>query len=224
MLRWFGDPDLEKHLREDDYFARQDMDIDFRNTSAQMNKENIDLIDKFGNEINLITSACISPNLFSRLKSIRFKNYYGFIPLVDDPSAQKSITKDLYNLTKLGSLNTGGNVGCCAWVFCQFLGLSKKTGAIGFDYSYYDDVAFEETQTYSELTAYHEGDDLEKLFTFSKSRNGKIFFQDPTFYWYCDNFLTLLANSDQPLYNLTNAGLLYGQNVEHSTIKEFFNV
>ena len=95
MLRWFGDPNLEQHLEEDDYFVRQDMDVDFRKTNAKTNNDNIDLINRFGKEINLITSACISPNLFSRLKDIGFKNYFGFIPLVDNPTNEGSITRDL---------------------------------------------------------------------------------------------------------------------------------
>ena len=108
-------------------------------------------------------------------------------------------------------------------MFCEYIGNSKKTGAIGFDYGYYNDVPYSETQTYPELLEIAGAGDISNFFVSSLSPNGKEFYQDPTFYWYCDNFLNLAANSNRPLYNMTDAGLLYGQNIVECTIKGFFN-
>ena len=65
--------------------------------------------------------------------------------------------------------------------FCSIYSLSKKIGAIGFDYSYYDDTPFNETQTYLELSKLCKPSEIDKFFIFSKSVDGRKFFQDPTF-------------------------------------------
>lgn len=223
MLRWFGDPNFSEHMQDDDYFSRQDLDAEFRNTSLELNQENIQIVNKFGPSVSLIFSSCLAPSLYDRLIKINFKDYYGFTPLVDDPDHQKSLTRQLHQITELNCLNTGGNVGCCAWVFSEFIGLSKKIGAIGFDYSYYKGTPFHETQTYTELLTLCKPSEIDQFFIHSKSRDGREFFQDPTFYWYCDNFLSLLANSPNPLYNLSNAGLLYGNNIIAETISDFLD-
>ena len=223
MLRWFGDYELAKHIQDDDYFVRQDMDVDFRDTSLKKNEENIKIVNEYGPQISLICSACLAPSLLERLKDIKFREYYGFTPLVDNPDDEGSLTRTLYEITQMTCLNTGGNVGCCAWVFAQFIGLSKKIGAIGFDYSYYGDTPFNETQTYLELSKLCEPSEIDEFFIFSESLDGRKFFQDPTFYWYCDNFLSLLSNSPRPMYNLSNAGLLYGNNIVEGSITDFFD-
>ena len=165
----------------------------------------------------------IHPKLIIRLKQIKFKNYYGFVPLVDNPNDKESISRRLNNLTKLACLNTGGNVGCCAWIFAEYMGNSSKIGAIGYDYSYYSNVPYNETQTYNELVELAGSNSISNFFVSSKSIDGREFYQDPTFYWYCDNFLNLIAQCDRPLYNLTDAGLLYGQNVINSKVESFLD-
>jgi len=47
VVRWFGDPNYEENLDGDDYFSRQDLDIDFREDSLKNNIINIDLVNKF---------------------------------------------------------------------------------------------------------------------------------------------------------------------------------
>jgi hypothetical protein len=47
VVRWFGDPNYEENLDGDDYFSRQDLDIDLRENSLKNNIINIDLVNKF---------------------------------------------------------------------------------------------------------------------------------------------------------------------------------
>lgn len=221
-LRWFGDPNIEKHQFDDQYFNRQDLNMDFRNSDRSENDKNIKLVNKHGPEIDIIASTCLAPELYERLNEIKFKSIYGFNPLVDDPKSKGSLTKKLFETNNLTCINTGGNVGTTAWIFCQHILNVEKLGAIGFDYCYYWDTPFSETQTYTELCAYKGSTNIDEFFLWSESENGRKFYQDPTFYWYCDNFMGLLSASPKPLFNLSKAGLLYGENVKSSSLEEFF--
>lgn len=223
MLRWFGDPNLSEHSIDDDYFQRQDLDISFRNCSDEINQENIMLINKFGPNINLIAATTLASTLYERIFEIDFKNIYYFTPLVDNPVIKNSLTKNLFEITNISCMNTGGNVGSAAWVFTSFLAESRRTGAIGYDYSYYIDLPFEETQSYSELSLIAKNGDLTPYFVRGLAPDGREFYQDPTFYWYCDGLLELIAQSKNPLYNLTEAGLLYGENIISSNLSNFIN-
>ena len=46
VVRWFGDYNFENNQLNDDYFARQDLDVDFRNNSIEQNLNNIELVNK----------------------------------------------------------------------------------------------------------------------------------------------------------------------------------
>ena len=84
MVRWFGDPDFEKNMKNDDYFSRQDLDIDFRDNSIKQNGENIDLVNKYAKETKLIIASTSPSNMVRRSVDAGFDMYW-WVPLVDDP-------------------------------------------------------------------------------------------------------------------------------------------
>ena len=45
------------------------------------------------------------------------------------------------------------------------------------------------------------------------------FYTDPTYYWYRNNFLELLNNSESILYNCTGSGILFGDKIEVELFK-----
>ena len=102
MVRWFGDPDFEKNLEGDDYFARQDLDIDFRKNSIEENAKNIALVD--ANRTKLVICSTSPENVVARTSGF---DRYWFAPLVDNPF-EDGLTKAITTLTGLPALNTGG--------------------------------------------------------------------------------------------------------------------
>ena len=116
MTIWFGDPDLKKNLEGDDYFARQDLDIDFRNNSIEENLKNISLVNKYGKGKKLIICSTAPKNVVKRIIDVGFDSYW-WAPLVDNPEEPDSLTRKMVEETKLPAMNTGGTVGTAAWVF-----------------------------------------------------------------------------------------------------------
>ena len=57
MVRWFGDPQWEKNSARDDYFARQDLDVEFRRNAAARNQETIDLVNEHGPNTTVVVSS-----------------------------------------------------------------------------------------------------------------------------------------------------------------------
>ena len=54
VVRWFGDPFFGKNQVNDDYFARQDLDVDFRKNSIEQNLNNIELVNRYASKSKLI--------------------------------------------------------------------------------------------------------------------------------------------------------------------------
>jgi hypothetical protein len=153
-----------------------------------------------------------------------FKNYFWWTPIVDNPNNDGSITRNIHHITKKSAMNTGGNVGAASWIFANNILNCNNIGAIGMDYSYYEDTEFLNTQTYYELLEI-AGDkkDIHKFFKSKKGMHGKTFFQDPTYKWYCDNLKQIISKSTRPLYNCSDAGLLCGDNIIEISIEEYLN-
>ena len=126
------------------------MDIDFRENSLKINIINIDLINKFAPRTKLIIATTAHSSVVKRVKDSGFEMYW-WLPLVDDPDSNNSLTRKMYEETRLPALNTGGNVGTSAWVFAQFWLEVQKVAVIGMDLGYYKNLPYEMTQGYYEL-------------------------------------------------------------------------
>ncbi len=215
IVRWFGDPHFEKHSAEDDYFTRQDLDIEFRKHSIAHNKENIALVDHHAPKTKALVATSIAPTLLQRLLQAKFDLYW-WNPLVDNPDDIDSITKKLYSINKVPCMNTGGTVGTAAWVFAATRLNIKHIAVVGMDYGYYHDTPLTQTQTFYELIK-HVGTDMQIEDFFIKSKfplTGEEFYTDPTYYWYKQNFLELIREvSGVKTYNCTEGGTLQGDEI-----------
>jgi hypothetical protein len=98
MVRWFGDHEFEKNTENDDYFKRQDLDVDFRKNSIAQNKQHIELVNKHGHVTKAIVSSSCPCNVIGRLKEAKFDLYW-WNPLVDDPNLPGSKTRSLYMIS-----------------------------------------------------------------------------------------------------------------------------
>jgi len=224
MVRWFGDPDFEKNMQNDDYFSRQDLDIDFRDNSVKKNQENIDLVNKNAKKTKLIIASTSPSNMVRRSKEAGFDMYW-WLPLVDDPDQEDSLTKKMYQSSKLPAMNTGGNVGTAAWVFAQFWLNVEKVAVIGMDLGYKQDLPYRMTQTYYELLKIvgEKGLSSDYFPEFKNPLTSEIFYTDPTYFWYRKNIVDMINNTDSHLYNCTEGGILFGDNIECIRLSSFLN-
>jgi hypothetical protein len=192
---------------QDDYFERTMSDHGFR--QAQENKR---LVDE--NHTKLVIGCSASESVVERTKDF---NRYWFAPLVDDPTQEGSITRQIVEATSCVALNTGGTVGTGAWAFaCQIL-KSKNIAVVGMDFGYYSGTPLEQTQEWNMLK--HESD----VHDFYPVVNGHwgVGFTSPTYAWYLQNFLDLLDGDK--VVNCSGGGFLQGDNVHCCEIEEWIN-
>ncbi|MBI2027723.1 MAG: DUF115 domain-containing protein [Deltaproteobacteria bacterium] len=222
MVRWFGDPHFLEHIQNDDYFDRQDLNIEFRNNSLAQNEKNIALVNKLAPQTIAIVSTTTPENMRQRILEAQFPCFW-WNPLVDDPSHPKSLTRKLYDINPIPCLNTGGNVGTSAWVFaCEILKI-PKIALVGMDFGYYEETPFEQTQTYYELLAriprQEKISECFKYFKFPLTK--EIFYIDPPYYWYRNNFLDLFPLSKSETLNCTEGGTLFHEKMLCTHLESF---
>jgi hypothetical protein len=222
IVRWFGDPDIEENIKYDDYFARQDLDISFRENTIAQNQKHIELVNQYGYLTKTIIATTAPQNVVQRLKEAKADMYW-WNPLVDDPRNELSITRKLYDINKVLCMNTGGNVGTAAWVFANTILKIPRIGLVGMDLGYYADTPLVNTQRYHEFIE-HIGDaaQIDKCFkSFTFPLNEEKFIIDPTYYRYRRNFLELMEKSNGQNFNCTEGGTLFGSNVECVYLEDF---
>ncbi|MEQ8352761.1 MAG: DUF115 domain-containing protein [Leptospiraceae bacterium] len=221
IVRWFGDPDIEENSRGDDYFERQDLNIDFRLDKLGKNQSSIDLVNENAPRTTAIIATTVHSTVTNRLKQAGFDIYW-WHPLVDDPLREHSITKQMYDMRKLPCFNTGGTVGTAAWVFANSILGIENIGVTGMDYGYRSDTPIEETQTYYELMLHKDSREISDYFiNFTFPLNGKECYTDPTYYWYRENFLQLLNRQNNDIFNCSEAGTLFGDHVTCISLQDF---
>jgi len=222
IVRWFGDPEFAQNMAGDDFFERQDLDVEFRKNSETQNERHIQLVNEYGRRTQAIVSSSAPENIVARLKAAKFDIYW-WNPLVDDPNTAGSITRQLYEVNRLPCMNTGGTVGTAAWVFANSILKIPEVGLLGMDLGYYADTPREKTQTFYEL---HQqigpNDSIESCFMESIfPLTGQAFYIDPTYYWYRKNFLELYNLSNGRTYNCTEGGTLFADNLPCVTLDSF---
>jgi len=191
LVRWFGDPFFEENMDGDDYFSRQDLDIDFRNSSIKKNLENIELVNEYAHKSKLIIASTAPKNVVDRCMQAGFEMYW-WVPLVDDPDDDKSLTREMVEASGgTPAFNTGGNVGSAAWVFTRFWLECRRVAVIGMDLGYKHDLPYQMTQTYPELVQMFGEDPIDSRYfpVMENPLTGEKFYTDPTYYWYRKNLL-----------------------------------
>ena len=224
LIRWFGDPHFERSLAKDDYFSRQDLDVDARKNAIKRNLDDFELINRHAPRTKAIVASSAPENVVARIAEAGFETYW-FHPLVDDPTKPGSITRALYEIQPLPCISTGGTVGTAAWVFAMQILKPEVLAVAGMDLGYYADLKIEHTQTYYELLTEVDGD-VERVkdyfvhVEFPLTR--ETFFTDPTYFWYRKNFLHLAKRAPMRTLNCTEAGTLFGENIDCVSLDEFF--
>ncbi len=222
MVRWFGDHEFEKNSANDDYFTRQDLDIEFRKNSIEQNKRHIALVNEQGNRSKAVVASSAPRNVVGRLKESGFDMYW-WNPLVDAPEKPGSITREMYNINHLPCLNTGGNVGTASWVFAHSILNLPEIALVGMDFGYYWDLPKEKTQTYYELQQHLKDEkSLEEYFVnFEFPLTKEKFYSDPTYFWYRKNFLELFSLSKSHTVNCTEGGTLFDEKLQCVYLDDF---
>jgi len=222
IVRWFGDDNFEENTKHDDYFSRQDLDVDFRNNSIRENQANIELVNKYANQIKLIICSSAPTNVTTRALAAGFDMYW-WNPIVDKPQDPNSLTRKIYQINNYPCMNTGGTVGTAAWVFADAILGMKQIGITGMDLGYHTETPYHMTQTYYELHEFIEDEsELAGLFPqFTFPLTGETFYTDPTYYWYRKNFLDLFTLSQSKTYNCSEAGTLFSEKLNCCTLDDF---
>lgn len=209
IVRWFGDPHWE--TRNDDYFERQDLSLDFRKDSLGQNEANIKKVDL--HPVNLAIATSAPANVVERTAA--FDRYF-FTPLVDKPVVG-SLTRAISDITKAPALNTGGTVGTAAYTFAQCILRSKDIAVVGMDFGYPTGTPLDQTQEWNMLKA------EENVHDFYPVRNGHwgAGFTSPTYEFYRQNFMDLLDG--ERVTNCSGGGLLVGDNVDCMELEEWLS-
>lgn len=217
IVRWFGDPRIEEHTQEDDYFARQDLDENFRVRMAAANRDNIELVDGACRHSRLVVCSAAPASVVTRTAA--FERYW-FAPLIDQPRMPGSITRQLARITGLPSLNTGGTVGTAAVVFAHCILRARSIAVIGMDLGYARDLPLDRTQSWKMLK---DKADVAQYYPRMQHPQWGECYTDPTYFAYRANLLGLLKAGVFSLYNCTGAGALYGPHVQCGSVLEWLN-
>ena len=224
IIRWFGDSSLTKSkIKKDDYFLRQDLETDFRK-EVKSNKKIIKLFNKFSKKINIAVCTSSSQPVVARLVNSKTKIYW-WNPFLDDPEKKNSVTKKIYKVNKLPIINSGGNVGAAAWMIADSVLGIKKIALMGMDFSYYIDTPLKNTQYYDRILKLTRKENLK--FFFKKIYNPKekvFFYSDYVYLWYRNIFLEMINNTNSKTYNCSKAGIIFGNNIDWISLKEFCKV
>ena len=217
IVRWFGDPDFLTNSAGDDYFARQDLDEDFRKNAAESNLTNIYKVDALAKWSKLLICSTAPANVAERTKGF---DRYWFAPLVDNPKLLGSLTLAIAEATGLPSLNTGGTVGTAAIIFAHCILQAKRIAVVGADLGYAADMPLERTQSWNMLK---DRKDVAELYPRISHPLWGDCYTDATYWAYRNNLLSLLKAGGFTLHNCTEGGALYGPHVKCGTLAEFLD-
>ena len=225
IVRWFGDPHLhEEHLRQDDYFSRQDMDPAFADEIVY-NRELLALVDLYGPKIRIALSTVSSREVVERVFDAGMQVYW-WNPMLDDMEANPGgSTAELYAMNGFPCVNACGNVGAACWMMAGEVLGKRDVALVGMDMSYYDGTPYRSTQYYDVAVKEFGEDRLDEFFI--RTWNPYIdqwFFSDPAYYWYRGILLEMAAQVDFKTHNCTEGGVLFGDSINFIPFEGYLDV
>jgi len=219
IIRWFGDPELEKRA-DDDYFRRQDLDPEFHANERRSNRELIELVNRHGPRLKVIAATCIDPSLARRCLDAGTQIYW-WNPLYDDTDAPGSVTRKVYELNGVPCMVTGGNCGAAAWVFAHSVLGMKHVGMVGMDLGYRPGTPLLNTQYYYQMKEVLGDRAADGYITVPNPYLKEDWFADPTYYWYRSCFLEMAREAGCVTYNCSEGGTVFGEGIEFIPLAEF---
>lgn len=220
IVRWFGDPELEKRPA-DDYFQRQDLDPYLNKDEVARNREILDLVNRHGPKIKAILSTSVAPTVTHRVLEAGMPIYW-WNPIYDDYDEPGSYTRYVFELTKAPCMVTGGNCGTAAWVFAGTILRATRVAVTGTDLSYPPDTPLESTQYYTELRDLFGDRFADAYIHVWNPHLRQTWYTDPTYWWYRESFLALAQQAPFTTYNCTEGGILFGDGIEWCTLEDFW--
>ena len=223
VVRWFGDPELnEKAVKDDDYYRRQDMDPAFAD-EIRHNRELMALLERYGKSMRVALATSASEAVVKRAIAIGMEIFW-WNPMLDDPDAPASRTREAWRLNRFPCVNAGGNVGSACWMMAHAVLEKKHVALTGMDFAYYDGTPYSSTQYYREALALVGEKDLPRLYPrYLNPHTGTWFFTDPAYNWYREAFLEMARDADCMTYNCTGGGILFGDGITHLTLDDFLD-
>jgi hypothetical protein len=175
--------------------------------------------------------ACtIHPDLAKECRRHEIPIYW-WLPIVDDYEKEDSMTAKIQAMTRtnthpegLTGLVTGGNCGASCWVIAHSMLGASEVVVLGLDFAY---QRSEDSQYYKQLIELANGnrelvDNFLAELKIENSITGQTFATDHIFFWYRENFLTMvkLAKGVRTI-NCTEGGLVFGDGITWMPFKEF---
>ncbi|MBX3228115.1 MAG: DUF115 domain-containing protein [Labilithrix sp.] len=221
IVRWFGDPELtEETLRKDDYFRRQDMDDAFA-AELETNREVLALLAEHAPKMKIALSTSASKAVVRRVVDCGMDVYW-WNPMLDDPDAPESATREIFEMNGFPCINGGGNVGTCCWMMATEVLEKKRVALTGMDFAYYEDTPYEATQYYREAVDLVGKENLGSIFMRLRNPDlGAWFYTDPAYMWYRECFLQMVAESDAKTINCTGGGIIFGDGITTMPLEAF---
>lgn len=219
IVRWFGDAQLDQRP-PDDYFGRQDLDPHLARDERGSNRELLERVDRYGPGIRAILSTSVSPSVTRRVREARMPIYW-WNPIYDDYDEPESVTRRIFELTRVPCMVTGGNSGTAAWVFAGSILKKSAVALVGMDLSYPPGTPLTSTQYYTELRELFGDQWTEAFLQVWNPYLQQTWMTDPTYEWYRDSFLTLAQQSPVTTYNCTEGGILFGRGIHWIGLTDF---
>lgn len=183
------------------------------------------LIQKYSKGISVVLSTCTIHETVELCKKNGLKIFW-FHPLIDDFRKLESVNKTMNMMSKseknpkgLSGMQTGGNVGCSAWIFSwAILGCSPIV-LIGLDLGHPVDTPIENTRHYAEYLRMFKNNKSQVNKYFKKITNTDLktkALSDPIFDFYREAFLDLVTRTPKwtRTINATEGGSLFGHGIE----------
>jgi len=223
IARWFGMRDLtEGSILADDYFARQDMDPEFRRDQLGFNNELLELVNAHGPSMRIAISSSVAESVADRVVDARMDAYW-WNPMYDDYEDPESLTRKIHSMNNLPCVNAGGNVGTACWVFAHAVLQKTHVGIVGMDFGYYSDTPYSSTQYYKEIVDLVGPDRLDDVFVrIFNPHLHREFYTDPAYLAYRDAFLEMISEASR-VYNCTGGGILFGPGINWISLGDFLS-
>lgn len=220
IVRWFGDPKLNERP-EDDYFRRQDLDVEFRENEQSLNQEVIELVNRYGPRIRAALSTSAAPDVTQRCVESGMRVFW-WNPLYDDWTQAESYTRKAFELTGGIPCMTGlGHCGGAAWVLAHAALGCKRIAIVGMDLGYPVGTSVVNTQ-YFEYVRHLPLEQAEQfLLRIENPHTGEAYLTDPVYYWYRESFLDAARQTDSVTVNCSEEGVLFGDGVRWARLEQF---